>query len=418
MKKDVDVLVIGGGVIGICSAHYLAAAGRRVTVVERGEIGSGCSYGNSGLIVPSHSVPLSAPGTVLKGLKWMFDPESPFYIKPRLDLDLLSWLWKFRGCCNRGHLDRAAPLIRDLSLESLRLYHELAALGDLQFGFEQRGVLALYNSREGLAEGVEEAHFLQGLGIEVEVLSAEQVRAKEPNVHIAAMGGVYYAQDAHLTPALFVTELARHSRSQGVDIRTQTEVLGFEMAGGKVRRVRTTKGDFAPAEVVLAGGSWSASIVRDLGLKLPIQPAKGYHATFRRPQNCPSIPFLLGEARVGVGLMLDAVRFAGTLELAGLDLSIDQRRVRAILRAVPEYVPDLDPARLELVEIWRGLRPCTPDGLPLLGRTKTPSNLTVAAGHATIGVSLGPVTGKLVSQVVSESETGFDLNALAVERFG
>jgi D-amino-acid dehydrogenase len=116
--------------------------------------------------------------------------------------------------------------------------------------------------------------------------------------------------------------------------------------------------------------------------------------------------------------MTDAVRFAGTLELAGLDLSIDQRRVRAILRAVPEYVPDLDPARLELVEIWRGLRPCTPDGLPLLGRTRTPSNLTVAAGHATIGVSLGPVTGKLVSQVVSESETGFDLNALAVERFG
>ena len=205
MKKDVDVLVIGGGVIGICSAHYLAAAGRRVTVVERGEIGSGCSYGNSGLIVPSHSVPLSAPGTVLKGLKWMFDPESPFYIKPRLDLDLLSWLWKFRGCCNRGHLNRAAPLIRDLSLESLRLYHELAALGDLHFGFEQRGVLALYNSRKGLAEGVEEAHFLQGIGIEVEVLSAEQVRAKEPNVHITALGGVYYAQDAHLTPARFVS---------------------------------------------------------------------------------------------------------------------------------------------------------------------------------------------------------------------
>ena len=239
----------------------------------------------------------------------------------------------------------------------------------------------------------------------------------EPNTRIDAIGGVYFAQDAHLSPARFVRGLAQYAAQQGVEIHTSTEVLGFERDGGRIATVRTTRGDFAPSEVVLAGGPWSPDMARDLQLKLPIQPAKGYSITFKRPAKCPTLPIMLAGARVGVTPMGDTLRCAGTLELAGLDFSINKRRVEAILQAVPRYLPDLDPAQLELIEIWRGLRPCTPDGLPFLGRSRACKNLTVAAGHAMIGVSLGPITGKLVSQLVSKEEPEVDLSALAVERF-
>jgi D-amino-acid dehydrogenase len=418
MTHDADVLIIGGGVIGICAAYYLKERGCTVTVIEKGEVCSGCSYGNAGLIVPSHSVPLAAPGMVAQGLRWMFNPESPFYIKPRLDRELFSWLWKFRGACNAGHVRRAMPIIRDLSLASLQLYKELAARDDLAFGFEHRGMLSVYRSAEHLKESSDEVRRLQDIGLEVSVLNGDEVRALEPRVRMNTAGGVFYRQDAHLTPAKFVRALAHAVEKKGAAIHPSTEVLGFETSGRRVATVRTTRGDFAAREVVLAGGTWSPGIARDLRINLPMQPAKGYSVTVKRPESSPLIPMVLAEARVGVTPMGETLRFAGTLELAGLDFSINQRRVRAILRAVPEYLPDLNPANLELIEIWRGLRPCTPDGLPYLGRARRYDNLTIAAGHAMIGVSLGPVTGKLVSQVVAGEPPRIDLAMFSVERFG
>ncbi len=417
MKREVDVLVIGGGSVGINSAYYLAQQGRKVEVVDKGEVCSGCSHGNGGLVVPSHSVPLAAPGVMLQGIKWMFNPESPFYIKPRLDRALFSWLWKFRGACNTGQMQRAMPVLRDLSLASVRLFEELDALEGLDFDFEQRGVLMVCPSKKILEEGEKEAHHLREVGLEAEVLSPARIQELEPEIQINATGGVYFPQDAHLTPDRFVRGLARHVEEKGVKIHTSTEVLGFEKTGSMIYKVRTSRGDFAPGEVVLAGGSWSPGIAGDLQLKLPIQPAKGYSITYQRPEKCPRTPLMLAGARCGVTPMGDKLRFAGTLELAGLDFSINQRRVQAILKAVPRYLPDLDPAQLELVEIWRGLRPCTPDGLPFIGRPRTYQNLTIAAGHAMIGLSLGPITGKLVSQLVTREEPEMDLSVLAVERF-
>ncbi|MBI4553184.1 MAG: FAD-dependent oxidoreductase [Candidatus Latescibacteria bacterium] len=417
MTHDADVLVIGGGVIGICTAYYLTERGRTVTVIEKGEVCSGSSYGNAGLIVPSHSVPLAAPGMVSQGLRWMFNPESPFYIKPRLDRELFSWLWKFRGACNAGHVRRAMPVIRDLSLASLRLYEELTTRDDLQFGFERRGLLVVFRSAEHLKEGSEEVRRLQDIGLEVSVLNGDEVRALEPHVRMNTAGGVFYHQDAHLIPAKFVRELARSVEKKGAAIHPSTEVLGFETAGRRVATVKTTRGDFSAQEIVLASGTWSPGIARDLRINLPMQPAKGYSVTVKRPESSPVIPMVLAEARVGVTPMGETLRFAGTLELAGLDFSINRRRVQAILRSVPEYLPDLNPANLELIEIWRGLRPCTPDGLPYLGRARRYDNLTIAAGHAMIGVSLGPVTGNLVSQVVAGETPWIDLTMFSVERF-
>ena len=417
MKREVDVLIIGGGVIGICSAHFLSHQGRQVVVVERDEVCSGSSHGNGGLIVPSHSVPLAAPGAVRKGLKWMFNPESPFYIKPRLDRELMSWLWQFNKASNRKRMHRSIEVIRDLSLASVELYAELAQMEGFDFSFERRGIIVSARTEKGMADIAEEAELLEEAGLEVEVLTTEQVREMVGGVRVDVVGGVHYAQDAHMVPDLFVKDLARHVQGQGVEICRQTEVLGFSTAGNGVDLVRTTRGEFAAREVVLSSGSWSSGIARDLGLRLPIQPAKGYSATFKLPENAPSIPLMMTEAKVGITPMGDMLRFAGTLELAGMDLSVNQRRVQAILKAVPLYMPELDLEQLELIEIWRGLRPCTPDGLPFLGRSKRYENLTVAAGHAMIGLSMGPITGKLVAEIVTGQEPGLDTSALALERF-
>jgi D-amino-acid dehydrogenase len=417
MKREADVLIIGGGVIGICAAHYLLEKGRQVVVVEQGEVCSGSSYGNAGLIVPSHSVPLAEPGVISQGLRWMFDSRSPFYIKPRLDRELISWLWKFRRSCSERNVRRSMPILRDLSLESLRLFQELDACGELEFDFEQRGALYICKTESALEHVVEEAQRIRSVGLEAEILDATQVQELESDIRLDVVGGVLYPQDAHLDPARFVRALARLAEEGGVEIHSSTEVLGFTCSGESIATVRTTRGEIAVAEVVLAGGAWSPGIARDLGIDLPIQPAKGYSVTVERPPNCPARPLMLAGARVGVTPMGDMLRFAGTLELAGMDLSINQRRVDAILQAVPAYLPDLDPARLELVEIWRGLRPCTPDGLPFLGRSRRYGNLTVAAGHAMVGLSLGPISGAVVSRLVVGEEPGFDLELLRPERF-
>lgn len=414
-----DVLIIGGGVIGVCAAYYLAERGRQVTLVEQGDIAAGSSYGNAGLIVPSHSTPLAAPGALADGLKWMLDPESPFYIRPRLDLDLFIWLFKFTLACNERQMKRAVPVLRDLNCLSLDLYNELAELDSLDFGYRRRGVLLVYKTEAALKHAVEESHLMVEAGVASKTLNAKEASALEPSVRRDVAGAIYYPGDAHLNPAEFVQGLARWLERKGVCIHRNTTVTEVERSGRAITRVKTTHGDFQPDQVVVAAGSWSPGLVRGLGLNLPIQAAKGYSVTVKRPSSSPNIPLLLGESRVAVTPMESPagplLRFAGTLELAGLDLSINQRRVDALRRASKEYMVGMD--NMETLEVWRGLRPCTPDGLPVLGRPKAFDNLTVAAGHAMLGMSLGPASGKLAAQIVCGDAPDVDLKLLRVERF-
>jgi len=417
MKSHTEILVIGGGSVGVCSAYYLNAAGKEVTLVDKGEICSGCSYGNGGLVVPSHSIPLAAPGVVLKSLKWMLNPESPFYIKPRLDRDLFFWLWNFRKACTKKHLQRATPILCEMNMASVALFDALADLEDLDFDYEKKGTITVYKTAKGLDAAARDAAFLNETGIEAKVIGADEIQALNPGIQTLAAGGIYFPEDAHLVPHRFVGGLADLASRNGVQIQANTEVLSLGTANDRVTSVVTTRGDFEAEQVVLAGGSWSSGIARDLNINLPIQPAKGYSITFKRPDVCLTTPCSLGEAKVGVTPMGDMLRFAGTLELGGLDFSINQRRVQAILKAVPEYFPGLNPDELEVMEVWRGLRPCTPDGVPFLGRSGVYENLIVAAGHAMIGISLGPITGKLVADLVTEQRLSIDLTGLNLERF-
>ena len=416
--EEVDVLVIGGGAVGVCAAHYLSQAGREVTLVEKGEICSGSSHGNGGLIVPSHSIPLAAPGVVPKALKWMLKSTSPFYIKPRLDRELMSWLWRFWRCGNRRQVRRAVPLLRELNLASLELFQELSGLDGLDFNLEQRGMILLFKELAQLEQEMPSVELMHNAGVNVERLTPAQIEEMSPGLDARTVGGVYFEQDGHLVPWRFVKQLAEHVSRHGADVRPHTQVLGMVPDGSRrIRTVRTTRGDFEARDIVLASGSWSPALSAGLGLRLPIQPAKGYSITYKLPPNAPSLPMSLMEAKVGITPMGEFLRFAGTLELAGMDLTIDQARVGAILSAVPEYLPHIHPDQLELVEIWSGLRPCTPDGLPLLGRCRDWDNLTIAAGHAMIGLSLGPITGKLVAEMVTGAPVSVDLELTRVERF-
>jgi D-amino-acid dehydrogenase len=286
----------------------------------------------------------------------------------------------------------------------------------LDFDYEKRGHLIAFLTQKGLKDGKAESRILTEHGVETQVMNAADIQALDPDIENKAIGGVFYPQDAHLTPHKFVNGLASHIQQNGVDIQS-AEVIGFESAGQRLRKVITTRGDIEAEQVVIATGSWSPLLGHELKINLPIQPAKGYSITFKRPETSPTVGVSLAESKVAVTPMGDTLRFAGTLELAGLDFSISKRRVQAILNAVPKYMPQLDPSNLEMLEIWRGLRPCSPDGLPFLGRSRFYKNMIVAAGHAMIGISLGPITGKLVTQITREETPSVDLSAMSPERF-
>ena len=417
MKKDTEVLVIGGGAVGICCAHYLREAGKEVTLVEKGDICSGASYGNAGLVVPSYSVPLAAPGVISQCMRWIGDPESPFYIKPSLRPSFFRWLWKFRGACNLRHVRKSIPVLYHLTRKSLQLFEDLAHLAELDFGFQQKGLLELFRTGEGLEKAKKNFQMLQSYGIEADVLAKADVEKLMGGLETRVVGGIFSHGDAHLMPDRFVKQLGAYEAGQGVHLATQVEVIGFQTSGRRVTKVHTTKGDISVKEVVLAGGAWSREIARQLGVHLMIEPAKGYSITFKKPERCPEMPCTFAEAYVVMSPMEDTVRFAGTLELVGFDQRINRRKVAAILKAVSAYVPGLDPANLELVEIWEGLRPCSPDGLPVIDRIGSRENVVVAGGHGMLGISLAPATGKLVSQLMTGKTPFMDATPLRIARF-
>src|SRR5512143_911724 len=287
------VVVIGGGVIGLCSAYFLARDGASVTLLERKDIGAGSSSGNAWFITPSHFTPLAAPGVMSQGLKWMLDPESPFYIKPRFDRELLSWILKFRKAANERQARAAMPLLRDLSWKSLELYGQFATEEKLDFGFQKRGLLLLFATEKGEAHCVHEATTARELGVEAEVLDRGRLERLEAGVSFLARGGLYYPGDAHLSPSAFLSALGTRLRSLGVTICPGANVLGMETDGTRVTKVKTAGGTFEAEAFVVAAGAWSPSLVRDFGVRLPLQAGKGYSVTIDRPPLALTIPSVL-----------------------------------------------------------------------------------------------------------------------------
>lgn len=430
-----SILIVGGGVIGLSTAYYCARRGHRVTLIDRNpEQRDGCSFGNAGMVTPSHFIPLAAPGMVSLGLKWMWNPESPFYVKPRLDWGLMSWAWKFMRAANAKHVERSAPLIRDLSFASRACFEELAALPNNDFGLVKKGLVMLCKSPESLDHESAFARQANELGVPAEVMDAKGLAKLDPDVTMDVAGGVYFPKDCHLSPDRFMRTLLDECKRLGVTFSWGNEVQSVRASRGRIEFVHTAKPIFELSEeqemdsvialrgtgadeIVLCGGSWSPSLAHQLGLKLPMQAGKGYSLTLTKPRELPQICSIFTEARVAVTPMGGTLRFGGTMEIAGLNEDINPVRVQGIIKAVPKYYPKFAPEDFTNIQPWRGLRPCSPDGLPYVGRTERFSNLSIATGHAMMGLSLGPITGKLMAEILSGEKPSIVIDGLNPDRY-
>ncbi len=415
-----DVAIIGGGVIGVCIAYALTQRGARVVVIDKGEIGSGASHGNAGWVVPSHSIPLATADAVKNGLKWMLNPESPFYIQPRLDPALWAWLVQFAWAARPSAVQRAIPLLRDLNAASRKLYDALAATPGLSFGYRQKGMLTVFKTAQGYAGGEHEAHVLHEFDQACTLLSRDETLAMAPMLKPDLAGGLFFPDDAHLDPAAFVPQLAALAQQHGACLITHAEVQRFETSGPRVVKAHTSQGEIVAEQFVLAAGAWSPQLAPDLQLRLPVQPGKGYSVTVPWPDEAaplPEMPISFAEARAVVTPFDRRLRIAGTMELAGLNAQVNPRRVKAIVKAAQSHLSGLDDLKIEHSEVWSGMRPCTPDGLPIMGRSPALSNLIVATGHAMMGISLGPITGQLVAQLACQETPEMDLMPLRLDRF-
>jgi len=346
----------------------------------------------------------------------MLNRRSPFYIRPRPSWELLTWLGLLLRRSSDGHVKRSAPLLRDLQFASRACYEEIADTSANDFGFVKKGLLALCRTDAMLEDQTRLAAYANQLGITAEVVTPSRTSELEPNIRMSIKGAVYYPQDCHLSPELLMASLARSLEQAGVQFNWATEVRGWQLKNGKVGAVSTTGGDYTADEYVVCGGSWSAAILRSLGVRLPLQAGKGYSLTLTHPPQLPQLSFLLCEARVAATPMGGRLRFGGTLEISPRDLRINNLRVQTIIDRVQQYFPELSPRDFDGVKPWCGLRPCTPDGLPYAGRLKRYENVWVAAGHAMFGISLAPITGKLMAEMLSGKETSIPIDALSPNR--
>jgi len=448
------VVVVGAGVVGLFSALYARRAGLEVTVVDReGPERNTTSYGNAGLVVPSHLVPLAQPGAVAQGLRWMFDPESPFYVRPALDPELLAWGWRFWRASTPQRARRAGPLLRDLHRAGKAGYLELAERLGNPFDLKETGVLGMCVTEEGLEDEARGVARAVALGMPARVLSKAEVEELQPGVEVDVVGGVYFPEDARLDPGRLMRALQAHLVELGVTFRWGARVEGLAMHGDRIEGVRvteagaaavreaapdgrtagaardpTTATPTAPAgtrrtasiaadEVVLAAGVWTEGLARALDLRLPLRAGKGYSVTLADPPQRPSTPALLSEGRVAITPLEAGVRFGGTMEITRAQEGVSASRMRGIVKSVLRAFPAFTAEAFASAPVWYGFRPCSPDGLPYLGRTGRARNLIVATGHAMMGVSLAPVTGRLVGELLAGERPSLPLEALSPDRY-
>lgn len=393
-----DVLVIGGGIIGTSVARELQAAGRKVLLVDRGSIGAGCSYGNAGWITPCFAMPLPQPGMFFKSIGWLLDNESPLHIQPQFNPVLFRWLWHFMRSMNQKKMRESVAVLADLSKYSLNFYQELSTRSKPTMSFEKRGLLLVSANQAGLDHAKLEMELMQERGILGEFLSQDALLAKEPSLKNIVKGGVYFSEEAQVEPFATTTAMAEEFERLGGRTLLNAEVYDFEVEQGRIKKVFTTRGVFSADLIVMATGSWSKEVMKRLQIHLPILGGKGYSMIVDKGEHKPQHPIMIVERKIAVTPRADSIRLAGTLELVDQDLSISPVRLNAIYKGAKEYLhlsEDSGPR-----EIWRGLRPCTPDGVPVIGPSQKLSNLFYCTGHQLLGLQSAPGSARLLADLV------------------
>jgi D-amino-acid dehydrogenase len=410
-----NCLIIGGGIVGLSTAYFLHRQGHQVTLVDQSDMSSGASFVNAGYLTPSHIVPLAAPGMVGKGLRMMFNPASPFYLKPRADKDLIKWMWQFYKSANAAHVRKSIKPIADINVLSKSLYMEMKQDKVFDFHLEEKGVLNVFKTEKTGTSEIKVAEWVKAEGLEAEILNQAQLKALEPHYDFDALGAVLYKCDAHTTPTVFMKNMMSYLETVGVAIHRNEQVTNFEITNHKITKVITTYKSFQTDEVILASGSWSPVLMKKLGIHLSLQAGKGYSMNVYKATNI-QYPAILMEAKVAVTPMQGFTRFGGTMELGGVNHEISEIRVKAIAEAAKKYYPGLEISKFEMEHAKCGLRPVSPDGLPYIGRVASLQNTTLATGHAMMGWSLGPATGKLVSELISGEKLSMDIAPFKPER--
>lgn len=410
---NADVVVVGGGVAGLSIAYELARLGASVTVLERrGGLGEECTSGNAGMVASTHAMPLASPGALLEGLRYMWRPDSPFYLRPRTAM--LPWLLRYAKASTPGKARTAARLLTDLTQMGLELHKTMAADG-LETGLQMRGHLDAYASQETLDAGKAEIAARAARGFPGELLTPEELVRFDPALSPELAGGAFYPDQAWCDPSVFARALADAAEGLGVVIRNRVEVLGMERRSGKIVALDTTRGRVTGDTFVIAAGVWSSTAVRGSGLYLPLEGGKGYHVEFPDSAVSPRVPVYMADARVVATPLAGRLRLSGTLELDGLDERVNPLRVRAITRDGVRVMPKL--AGVAPTSVWRGLRPCAPDGLPLVGRVEATPNLFVDTGHGIGGITTAPVTAKLIGELLRGVPTSLPMSAMRPDRF-
>jgi D-amino-acid dehydrogenase len=390
-------IIIGGGVIGLFSAYYLHKSGWEVDVLEQGDLSDNCSYGNAGMVTPSHFVPLASPGMIEQGIRWMFNSKSPFYVKPSLNRELIGWGLKFVKSATKKHVERSAGGLRDIFLLSRNLYHEFEKDSGIDFGLEDKGILMLFKSPKVEEEELHLVEKATNLGLDAQYLTPAEARKLQPDLELDVLGAVHHHCDSHMSPNKLMKGLVKYLETAGVRIHRNTEVLRINQDGGKVISVSTKDSTYTGDNYLIASGSWSPGIAKLAGLNIPLMPGKGYSFMVNDPVKPMSIPSILCEARVAITPMNGGIRFGGTMEIGKINKQVNMNRVKGIVESVPKYFPDFKLAMPDQKDVWFGFRPCSPDGLPYIGMTSKYKNLAIATGHAMIGLGLAPATGKLIA---------------------
>jgi len=410
-------IIIGGGIIGLCSAYYLQKDGHAVTVIDRGDITDGCSFGNMGYVSPSHFVPLASPGIIAEGFKHMLSSSSPFYIKPRLDTELLQWMWHFYKNSNAATVKKHAPHLNNILQLSRRLIDDMRSDIDDNFDMETKGCLMMCKQQNTLNHEFHLADEAEKLGLVVERLDAAKVQAMEPDVEVDVAGAVLFKDDCHFNPGKLMIILKNNLQQKGVQFQLHSTVTGFEKTGNKVTAVVTDKRKTSGDHFIIAAGSWIPSVSKMLGLHLLLQPGKGYSYTYDHIEKNIKFPAILVDGRCAITPWGHNLRIGGTMELSGINNKVLIKRMQGIYNSAKNFYPglkiDFPPAN----KIWNGLRPVTPDGLAYIGKTSEYNNVVIAGGHAMLGISQGTGTGLIVSQLVENKKTEIEIEAFRLKRF-
>ncbi|GGH68691.1 D-amino-acid dehydrogenase [Filimonas zeae] len=411
-------IVVGGGIIGLSSAWFLRESGWEVTVIDKGDLLDNCSYGNAGYVCPSHFVPMATPGIVKQGFKWMLNSQSPFYVKPRLNAALIQWGLQFMKSANAQHVEKSAVPLRDIALLSKSLYDSWAATPGFDFAYEKSGLLEMFQTEENAEHAHHTVEQAKQLGLDVTLLNKEEVSSMEPGTELNIRGAIHFKCDAHLYPGKLMHNLLDNLQQQQVQLVKNQEVTGFEKKGDTLSAVRTTTGRYEADLVVIAAGSWSKGLADMLQTTIPMVGGRGYSVTLESSGYQLKHPAILTEGRVAITPMDgNKLRFGGTMEITSLNAPPNLNRVKGILASVKNFLPQFTIPMPDASAVWYGYRPCSADGLPYIGRLKKTPNCIVATGHSMLGLSLGPATGKLVSELANNTSTSMPVDAFNAERF-